>query len=527
MARVTISSNNLFPGPRGAQGPQGDPGGPQGPQGPEGPQGPAGPQGPQGIQGPTGPTGATGAQGPKGETGNKGDTGDTGPQGPKGDTGATGATGATGPQGPSGVVSVTSPITNSGTSTAAVIGLDTTNLATALDEVIPTDPNGAYFTGSGLRFANASGNVVNSPDSAALDITGDIDIRVKVAMDDWTPAASTVFVNKYQASNRSFEFYLNTAGTLSFQWTTDGTTQIVKTSTVATGFTDGATKWVRVTLDVNNGASGNDVIFYTSDDGSSWTQLGTTVTTAGTTSIFSGTAPLDIGARTAATAILPQPSTFYRIQILNGIDGTTVFDANLETVPSDSFAFTESSTNAATVTLTTSRYSFGLPNTTFSNIGTQGLAINLDYLGAIRIAGKTVTIKHIGFEVTTAPASNATAHLAIYAANASMQPTGSPIFTSSAITVSNAAAALYRIRVTPFNLAAGNYIIGITTNVTFTVRNFQGGFSFVNNVFGASSVGLRYTASRTSAAFPSTPIPWNSVAYGNGAKSNLVLLGWS
>lgn len=105
MARVTISSNNLFPGPRGAQGPQGDPGGPPGPEGPQGPQGPTGPQGPQGIQGPTGPTGAGGAQGPKGDTGN------------------------TGAAGSSGVVSVTSPITNVGSESAAIIGINTANFA--------------------------------------------------------------------------------------------------------------------------------------------------------------------------------------------------------------------------------------------------------------------------------------------------------------------------------------------------------------------------------------------------------------
>jgi hypothetical protein len=43
--------------------------------------------------------------------------------GPKGDTGDVGA------QGPSGVISVTAPITNSGTSTSAVIGIDQSNLA--------------------------------------------------------------------------------------------------------------------------------------------------------------------------------------------------------------------------------------------------------------------------------------------------------------------------------------------------------------------------------------------------------------
>ena len=44
--------------------------------------------------------------------------------GAQGPTGPTGATGATGPQGPSGVISVTAPITNSGSSTSAVIGVD-------------------------------------------------------------------------------------------------------------------------------------------------------------------------------------------------------------------------------------------------------------------------------------------------------------------------------------------------------------------------------------------------------------------
>lgn len=46
-----------------------------------------------------------------------------GVQGPKGDTGAQGPKGDTGDQGPSGVVSVTAPITNSGTSTSANIGV--------------------------------------------------------------------------------------------------------------------------------------------------------------------------------------------------------------------------------------------------------------------------------------------------------------------------------------------------------------------------------------------------------------------
>jgi hypothetical protein len=134
MGRVTISSNNLFPGPKGEKGDKGDAGGPPGPQGPEGPQGPQGPTGPQGLQGTQGNPGAQGAQGPTGSTGLKGDKGDKGDTGATGATGAKGDTGDTGAQGPSGVVTVNAPLTNAGTSSAANLSISagTTSAAGAL-----------------------------------------------------------------------------------------------------------------------------------------------------------------------------------------------------------------------------------------------------------------------------------------------------------------------------------------------------------------------------------------------------------
>jgi hypothetical protein len=153
MGRVTISSNNLFPGPKGEKGDKGDAGGPPGPAGPAGPTGPQGEQGPQGLQGIQGNPGAQGAQGPtgstglKGDKGDKGDTGATGSAGAKGDTGATGAqgiqgiqgvkgdtgntgatgakgdTGDTGATGSSGVVTVNAPLTNAGTPSAANLSI--------------------------------------------------------------------------------------------------------------------------------------------------------------------------------------------------------------------------------------------------------------------------------------------------------------------------------------------------------------------------------------------------------------------
>jgi hypothetical protein len=52
-----------------------------------------------------------------------------GVQGATGATGPKGDTGDTGPQGPSGVIAVTAPITNSGTSTSANIGINTATFA--------------------------------------------------------------------------------------------------------------------------------------------------------------------------------------------------------------------------------------------------------------------------------------------------------------------------------------------------------------------------------------------------------------
>jgi len=101
-------------------------------RGEQGATGATGPQGVQGAQGPTGLTGATGATGPKGDTG---DQGIQGIQGVKGDTGATGPKGDTGATGPSGVIAVTAPITNTGTSTSANIGIDQTGLTLTQSQV--------------------------------------------------------------------------------------------------------------------------------------------------------------------------------------------------------------------------------------------------------------------------------------------------------------------------------------------------------------------------------------------------------
>ena len=181
---------------------------------------------------------------------------------------------------------------------------------------------------------------LETPDAAALDITGDIDIRAKIAPDDWTPAATQAILGKDSSGNRSYIFGLGASGALAFTITANGTTNISFTSTAnLSALPDGTVKWVRVTLDVDNGAGGKNANFYTSDDGTLWTQLGTTVTSAGTTNIFSGTASLTIGQNPGSGQVFK--GKLYAISILNGINGTEVFQfdvgGNWKSTDIDSF----------------------------------------------------------------------------------------------------------------------------------------------------------------------------------------------
>lgn len=216
------------------------------------------------------------------------------------------------------------------------------------------DPLLLTHTGTNyLYLPGISGNYCTVPDSAALGITGDIDLRVRVSLADWTPTTDMGFITK-DSSGREYAFGVNaTAGTLYLYWWNSGATFTQVNSSVAPTVTDGGELDVRATLDVDNGASGRDVKFWTKSvatplsDNSGWTQLGTTSTAAGVSSIRDTADLVGIGGRDGGNFL---NGSVYRAMILNGIDGTTVFDADF-TANSNQSSFTESSSNAATVTI--------------------------------------------------------------------------------------------------------------------------------------------------------------------------------
>lgn len=187
---------------------------------------------------------------------------------------------------------------------------------------------------TGLSLPGIEESYAATPDTAALDITGDLDVRADITPDSWRPGMDTHIVGKWQfqgVNDRSWTFRILVGGLLEFRWTPDGATQTTATSTVAVP--DGSGRLaVRATLDVDNGAGGNTVRFYTAPSlAGPWTQLGADVVTAGTTSVFAGTAELAIGAvhngvpfggaRTFSGDVAA-------VELRDGIGGTAVADVD-------------------------------------------------------------------------------------------------------------------------------------------------------------------------------------------------------
>lgn len=176
-----------------------------------------------------------------------------------------------------------------------------------------------------LLLDGTSGNYASTPDAASLDIVGDIDLRVRVAMTDWTPAAEQTLIAKYTATGnqRSYALAVTATGALIFRWSENGTAEKTETSSAVNTFVNGSTHWVRATMDVDNGSSDAAVNFYTSEDGSTWTALGAQQLNGATTSIFASTAVLELGSQTGGT-VNRLAGKIFRAQVLSGIGGTAV-----------------------------------------------------------------------------------------------------------------------------------------------------------------------------------------------------------
>jgi hypothetical protein len=195
-----------------------------------------------------------------------------------------------------------------------------------------------------LQLAGTAGANASTPDAAAIDITGDLDVRVDVDM-PWV-GDSGGLVGKYveTGNQRSWILWNNGDGKLTLYWSTDGGNLPSAVSTVAVPVSSGRLA-VRATLDVDNGASGRTVTFYTAPTNAGpWTQLGATVVQAGVTSIFNSTSPLKVG-----EALSPVAGAFYAAEVRAGIGGTPAANPNFGAQAEGATTFTDTAGRTWTV----------------------------------------------------------------------------------------------------------------------------------------------------------------------------------
>lgn len=155
-----------------------------------------------------------------------------------------------------------------------------------------------FESGGWIDTPGASGNGVVVADTAALDVTGDITVIVRFKLVDPTPAGSIVLIGK----GATYRIGMTSAGLLTFAWTNSGGTPITRTGDedFRPYMAGGTVPYLAVTLDVDNGAAGHSVRWWRSWSGEvgSWTQVGATSTTAGTTTIQNSALDFYIGAST-------------------------------------------------------------------------------------------------------------------------------------------------------------------------------------------------------------------------------------
>ena len=166
----------------------------------------------------------------------------------------------------------------------------------------------------------------STPDSASLSIVGDIDIRFEADLDSWYDNFDLVHKWTTTGNQRSYGMSTIEGGYLTLYTSSAGTATTVNATSTVTLPTIYGHQAFGATMDVNNGAAGNTVTFYTSDsiDGT-WTQLGAAVVTSGTTSIFNSTSLLYVGSRSSGGATnTTVRGKVYAAEVRDGIAGTVV-----------------------------------------------------------------------------------------------------------------------------------------------------------------------------------------------------------
>lgn len=192
---------------------------------------------------------------------------------------------------------------------------------TIVDFDAPINLNTVSGPRRAIVIASGTSSQRSGPQHAGPNVAADLDVRINLRMPSYAPGETQAIAGKWTLdSSRSWLLLIGPTGVLRYNWfNADGSTAGDKVASVAVSIADNTDAWLRVVHDVDNGASGNDIRFYTSTDGVAWTQVGTTVTTAGVATIFPSTSRYKLASR--GSNALTAGTRIYEVQVRDGING--------------------------------------------------------------------------------------------------------------------------------------------------------------------------------------------------------------
>lgn len=191
-----------------------------------------------------------------------------------------------------------------------------------------------------LEGTNMAGDGARTVLTSALQITGDIDVRIDLHPESWRDEQMLSGISTQSADPlnpvNSWAFYLDDDGLLHFTWYDGATTRDISSTTAVPNANRQA---VRATLDVDDGASGNVVTFYYADTiAGPWTRLGTPVTSTGTTGIEYTGGALCVG-HVGSKDQRGIHGRVYHFELYTGIAGTLVADVDFTTLDNGAHSF--------------------------------------------------------------------------------------------------------------------------------------------------------------------------------------------
>lgn len=206
------------------------------------------------------------------------------------------------------------------------------------------------------------------------------------------------------------------------------------------------------------------------------------------------------------------------LQHSNANDAVEAIQAELGTAPSGSFATVKARLDARRRTVVTPAASgmVCVPGVTFNAVGSgSSFTAGSDWYFPLWCEDYT-TFDRVYAEVSTAAAAGKVARAAIYGADASWQPTGTLIEDFGTFATDSTGVKTMTPAGGSRTLPGGRYLLALAQDGAAGFRFSRGSFQGhpLSAALGTAPGLTLLSNSRSYAAFPSSPTPWNTAAYG-------------